>query len=82
MPGWAQNLELELQPETPQKAKWNGKTPYRRPVVLERKGIEVTNGILDLKFNFNALSHVAATELIQESVADGEVLGIPDWPSY
>ena len=55
--------------------------PYRTAVVFEKKGIRVSDGVLDLRFNYRSQVHVAATELIQESVDPGEVQGIPDWPS-
>ena len=81
MPGWPGKAQIEIQPDTDQREVWKVPTPYRRAVVHEKKGIRVTGRVLDLRFNFHCLPHVAATELIQESIDPGQVEGIPDWPS-
>ena len=81
MRGWEARLHIELQPDGPGGAVWKVKTPYRTAAVYERKGIVVTGGVLDVRFNFDSLPHVAATELIQESVDPGHIKGIPAWPS-
>ncbi len=81
MHGWPGKSQIEIHPDTPRKEVWTVPTPPRRAVVHEKKGIRVTDRLLDLRFNFHWLPQVAATELIQESADPGEAEGIPDWPS-
>ena len=72
---------MEIEPDGSERDLWEVSTPYRQAAVFERKGIRVSDGVLDLRFTFNSQVHVAATELLQEAVDPGEVKGIPDWPS-
>ena len=74
-------VQLEIEPDGPQRDLWELQAAYRTPVAFEKKGIRVVDGVLDVRFNYRSQVHVAATELIQESVDPGEVEGIPDWPS-
>jgi len=80
MPGWERGLQMELHPDTPRREIWKVQTPYRAAAVFEKAGIRIADGLLDLRFNFDSLAHVAATELVQESVDDPAQAGIPDPP--
>ncbi len=75
------SVELEIEPDGPERDLWGAYAPYRTAVVREKNGIRVVDGILDVRFNYRSPVHVAATELIQESVDAGEAEGIPAWPS-
>lgn len=72
-------VQMEIEPDGPDRDLWEILAPYRTAVVREKQGIRVTDGVLDVRFNFRSQVHIAATELIQESAAPGEVEGIPDW---
>ena len=72
-------VEMDIEPDGPERELWKVYAPYRTAVVLEKNGIRVVDGVLDVRFNYNSQVHIAATELIQESVDPGEVEGIPDW---
>ncbi len=74
-------VEMEIEPDGPGRDLWNVNVPYRKAVAFEKSGIQVTDGVLDLRFIFTSQVHIAATELIQESLFPGEKEGIPDWPS-
>ena len=74
-------VQLEIEPDGSQRELWEMQAPYRKAAVFEKKGIRVSDGVLDVRFNYRSQVHVAATELIQESVDPGEVEGIPDWLS-
>jgi len=69
-------VKMEIEPESPAREFWEVRTPYREAAVFEKKGIRVEDGVLDLRFLFSSQVHVAATELIQESVDPGEIEGI------
>ena len=72
-------VEMEIEPDGAGRQIWTVSTPYRTAVVFEKKYIRVDDGVLDLRFIFSSQVHVAATELVQESVDVGEIPGIPDW---
>lgn len=74
-------VQMELEPDGPNRCPWDVRVPYRKAAVFEKAGIRVEDGVLDLRFIFNSQVHVAATELVQESVESGQVVGIPDWQS-
>ena len=76
-----QSVQVEIEPDGPERDLWSAFAPYRTAVVREKNGIRVVDGVLDVRFNYRSSVHVAATELIQESVDPGEAEGIPDWPS-
>ena len=73
------SVELEIEPDGAERNLWGAYAPYRTAVVREKNGIRVVDGVLDVRFNYRSPVHVAATELIQESVDPGEAEGIPDW---
>ena len=72
-------VEMDIEPDGPGRDLWKAYAPYRTATVLEKNGIRVVDGVLDVRFNYNSQVHIAATELIQESVDPGEAEGIPDW---
>ena len=74
-------VQLEIEPDGPERDLWEMQAPYRTAGVFEKKGIRVSDGVLDVRFNYRSQVHVAATELFQETVDPGEVEGIPDWLS-
>ncbi len=71
---------MEIEPEGPRRKLWQVSAPYRSTAVFEKKGIRVTDGVLDVRFNYRSQVQLAATELIQEKADPGEIEGIPDWP--
>ena len=76
-----ERVEMEIEPDGEMRDVWVVDTPYREAAVFEKRNIRVEDGVLDLRFILGSLGHVAATELIQDSVYPGEPEGIPDFRS-
>jgi len=79
---WERRVQMEFAPDAAAgPVVWRIETPYRQPAVFEKKGIRVTRGLLDVRFNYHHIPHLAASELIQESVDNPDEAGIFDSPS-